>query len=325
MSGRTLLQFVTDMIDLAKLESDGLVIEPVLADMNDLAAKALQSFEIAVAGKPVKLVGKWDANLPYVVIDPKRTWQILFNLLDNAVKFTEEGEITLSMTFELEGSAGTLRITVADTGTGMDPETRENVLKTHAMISKEGMHGFGSGLGLTITRHLVDRMGGTLTLRSELGKGTAFEIAIPVEKFSDRRTTFPRPGSLIDFRGKNRGELRVLIVDDVPLNISVLRTMLRKNGVTDIVTSTNGKDALEKIRTDVKKFDLVLTDLWMPEMDGRKMLQALRADPQFRALNVIAITADVDAREECMELGFSDVIFKPVTINKIVNFLPPQK
>ena len=75
----------------------------------------------------------------------------------------------------------------------------------------------------------------------------------------------------------------------------------------------------------MKKFDLVLTDLWMPEMDGRKMLQALRADPQFRALNVIAITADVDARDECMELGFSDVIFKPVTLNKIVTFLPPGK
>ena len=325
MSGRTLLQFVTDMIDLAKLETDGLVIEPVLADMNDLAAKALQSFEIAVAGKEVKLVGNWDDNMPYVVIDPKRTWQILFNLLDNAVKFTEEGEITLKMAFEPEGPGGTLRITVADTGTGMDRQTRENVLKTHAMISKEGMHGFGSGLGLTITRHLIERMHGTLTLRSELGQGTAFEIAIPVEKASDRKTTFPRPGSLIDFRGKSRGELRVLIVDDVPLNISVLRTMLRKNGVTDIVTSTNGKDALEKIRADVKKFDLVLTDLWMPEMDGRKMLQALRADPQFRSLNVIAITADVDARDECMTLGFSDVIFKPVTINKIVNFLPPGK
>jgi len=168
-------------------------------------------------------------------------------------------------------------------------------------------------------------MNGTLTLTSERGKGTAFEIAIPVEKASDRQTTFPRPGSLIDFRGKTRGELRVLIVDDVPLNISVLRTMLRKNGVSDIVTSTNGKDALEKIRVDVKKFDLILTDLWMPEMDGRKMLQELRADPQFRSLNVIAITADVDARDECMELGFSDVIFKPVTLNKIVNFLPPGK
>ena len=325
MSGRTLLQFVTDMIDLAKLETDALVIEPVLADMNDLAAKALQSFEIAVAGKPVKLVGDWDDDMPYVVIDPKRTWQILFNLLDNAVKFTEKGEITLKMAFEPEGPGGTLRITVADTGTGMDQETRENVLKTHAMISKEGMHGFGSGLGLTITRHLIDRMHGTLELRSELGRGTAFEIAIPVEKASDRKTTFPRPGSLIDFRGKSRGELRVLIVDDVPLNISVLRTMLRKNGVTDIVTSTNGKDALEKIRSDVKKFDLVLTDLWMPEMDGRKMLQELRADPLFRSLNVIAITADVDAHDECMELGFSDVIFKPVTLNKLVTFLPPGK
>ena len=325
MSSRVLLQFVNDMIDLAKLESDALVIEPVLADLNPLAAKALQSFEIAVVGKPVKLVGEWDANMPYVVVDPKRVWQILFNLLDNAVKFTEVGEIALKMAFEPEGSGGTVRITVSDTGAGMDQAEKEHAMNPFAMMSEEGKHGVGSGLGLTITHHLVDRMHGTIALRSELGKGTTFEIAIPVEKASDRQTTFPRPGSLIDFHGKSRGELHVLIVDDVPLNISVLRTMLRKNGVTDIVTSTNGKDALEKIRADVKKFDLVLTDLWMPEMDGRKMLQALRADPQFRALNVIAITADVDARDECMELGFSDVIFKPVTLNKIVTFLPPGK
>ena len=112
-------------------------------------------------------------------------------------------------------------------------------------------------------------------------------------------------------------------MDDVPLNISILRAMLRKNGISDIVTSVNGKDALDKIRADAKAFDLILTDLWMPEMDGRALLQELRADPRFRSLNVIAITADVDALEECMKLGFSDVIFKPVTIEKILNYLPP--
>ena len=97
-----------------------------------------------------------------------------------------------------------------------------------------------------------------------------------------------------------------------------------ENGVSDIVTSVNGKDALKKIRTSVKPFDLVLTDLWMPEMDGRVLLQELRADSRFKSLNVIAITADVDAKEECMKLGFSDVIFKPVTVAKIVNYLPPS-
>ena len=112
-------------------------------------------------------------------------------------------------------------------------------------------------------------------------------------------------------------------MDDVPLNISVLRAMLRKNGVTDIVCSVNGKDALGKIRADVTGFDLILTDLWMPEMDGRKMLRELRSDPRFLQLNVIAITADVDAKDECMKIGFSDVIFKPVTLAKILDFLPP--
>ena len=324
MSGRSLLQLINDMIDLAKLESDTLVMEPVATDMNALAAKLLHSFEIAIVGKPVKLRGEWDDSMPYVEIDPKRVWQVLFNLLDNAVKFTEEGEIVLKIGFERsEAGKGNLFLFVSDTGCGMDKESQKRIMQPFATPAEDGRHEIGAGLGLSIVRHLIDHVKGTIELHSEPGSGSVFSISIPDVKYSERTGTFPRPGSLIDFHGKTRENLRVLIVDDVPLNISVLRAMLRKNGVTDIVCSTNGKDALGKIRADVKMFDLVLTDLWMPEMDGRKMLQELRADPHFQSLNVIAITADVDAKDECMKLGFSDVIFKPVTLAKIINFLPP--
>lgn len=326
MSGRSLLQLVNDMIDLARLESDTLVFEPVPTDLNELAANILRSFEIAVAGKQIKLRGEWDDSVPYMVIDPKRMWQVLFNLLDNAVKFTEEGEIALKIAFDRDKDAdtGVLRLEVADTGAGMNEEVRKRIMQPFTTLAENGGHGAaGAGLGVTICRHLVDRMNGSVELHSKPGKGTVFDIRIPGVKYSERTGSFPRPGSLIDFHGKPREKLRVLIVDDVPLNISVLRAMLRKNGVTDIVCSVNGKDALGKIRADVAGFDLILTDLWMPEMDGRKMLRELRADPRFLRLNVIAITADVDAKDECMKLGFSDVIFKPVTLAKILDFLPP--
>ena len=327
-SGRSLLQLVSNMVDLARLESDTLVIEPVLTDLNDRAEKVLHSFDVSVAGKPVTLLGDWDENMPYLEVDPKRMWQILFHLLDNAVKFTEEGEIALKIDFERgkNSDKGTLFITVSDTGSGMDEETQKRLMQPAASADEVTGHtqlGTDLGLGISICRHLVERMNGTVTLRSEPGKGTVFDICIPEVRFSERTNRFPRPGSNIDFHGKPREELHVLIVDDVPLNISILRAMLRKNGVYDIVTSVNGKDALDKIRTSFKPFDLVLTDLWMPEMDGRVLLQELRADPRFKTLNVIAITADIDAKEECMTLGFSDVIFKPVTIEKIVNYLPP--
>ena len=325
-SGRALLQLVGSMVDLARLETDTLVIEPVLTDLCPQAEKVLHSFDVSVAGKPVKLRGEWDGDLPYVEIDPKRMWQILFHLLDNAVKYTEEGEIVLKLVFERGESAdgGVLLISISDTGCGMDEKVKNRIMQPIAFASEEnGDHQVGSGLGISICRHLIDRMNGTLALRSEPGRGTVFDIRIPDVKFSERTRSFPRPGSNIDFRGKAREDIRVLIVDDVPLNISILRAMLRKNGISDIVTSVNGKDALDKMRASVKPFDLVLTDLWMPEMDGRILLQELRADPRFRSLNVIAITADVDALEECMKLGFSDVIFKPVTIEKILNYLPP--
>ena len=327
-SGRALLQLVSSMVDLARLESDTLVIEPVMTDLDDQAAKILHSFDISVAAKPVRLRGEWDENLPYLEVDPKRMWQILFHLLDNAVKFTEEGEISLKLLFERGNGTdrGVLTITVSDTGSGMDEETRLRLMRPLASATVEnGGHRLapGPGLGISICRHLIDRMNGTIELRSEPGVGTAFVIRLQDVRFSERTSSFPRPGSLIDFHGKSREELHVLIVDDVPLNISILRAMLRKNGISDIVTSVNGRDALRKIRADVKPFDLVLTDLWMPEMDGRVLLRELRADSRFQSLNVIAITADVDAKEECMNLGFSDVIFKPVTIAKIVNCLPP--
>ena len=325
-SGRSLLQLVSSMVDLARLESDTLVIEPVLTDLNFQAAKVLHSFDISVAGRSVRLLGDWDENMPYLKVDPKRVWQILFHLIDNAVKFTEEGEIVLKLVFEREDTQkGILTVTVSDTGSGMNDETRKRIMQPFASADEDyRKHQVGAGLGISICRHLIERMNGTLTLKSEPDCGTVFTIRIPDVAFSERTNSFPRPGSKIDFHGRKREELHVLIVDDVPLNISILRAMLRKNGVSDIVTSVNGKDALKKIRTSVKPFDLVLTDLWMPEMDGRVLLQELRADSRFKSLNVIAITADVDAKEECMKLGFSDVIFKPVTVAKIVNYLPPS-
>ena len=326
-SGRALLQLIGSMVDLAKLETDTLVIEPVLTDLNPQAAKILHSFDISVAGKPVRLRGEWSDDLPYVEVDPKRMWQILFHLLDNAVKFTEKGEIALKIAFEREENTGrgVLMITVSDTGSGMDEETKSRLMQPFTSAPGEsGVQQVGVGLGISICRHLIDRMNGTVTLQSEPGRGTVFDIRIPGVRFSERTNSFPRPGSNINFHGKAREELHVLIVDDVPLNISILRAMLRKNGISDIVTSVNGKEALDIIRSSVKPFDLVLTDLWMPEMDGRVLLQELRADPRFQSLNVIAITADVDAKEECMNLGFSDVIFKPVTIGKIIHYLPPS-
>ena len=327
-SGRSLLHIINCMIDLARLESDSLVIEPVMTDLNVQAEKVLHSFDVSVAGKPIVLKKDWDDSLPYVEVDPKRLWQVIFHLMDNAVKYTEEGEVVLKLSFEHEPDAdkGVLSIVISDTGSGMDKEAQKRLMQLPAAMTEEndGLQlGAGPGLGISICRHLIERMNGTVSLRSELGRGTVFSIRIPDVRFSERTNSFPRPGSMIDFHGKSRGELHVLIVDDIPLNISILRAMLRKNGVSDIVTSVNGKDALRKIRTDVKGFDLILTDLWMPEMDGRVLLQELRADSRFRSLNVIAITADVDAKDECMKLGFSDVIFKPVTIAKIVNYLPP--
>ena len=141
----------------------------------------------------MKLRGEWDDSVPYVEVDPKRMWQIMFNLLDNAVKFTEEGEIVLKLGFEREPNSGTgvLSISVSDAGTGMSEEEQKRVMQPFASLSENGEHEIGAGLGVTICRHLIERMNGTFELRSEPGRGSVFDIRIPGVK-NGKQYTIPK-------------------------------------------------------------------------------------------------------------------------------------
>ncbi len=253
------------------------------------------------------------------MLDPQRLRQIAFNLVGNAVKFTERGHVELRAFYDrAEGAeAGTLRIAVEDTGCGIAEEDLKRIGTDYVQVGPRPSRRLGTGLGLAICRHLTASVGGDFAVESTLGRGSAFTIALPGIR--------PAPaGAAPDVGEAAAGSVpappddrlrRLLIVDDVELNLQVLQALLQRTGTFETVQAADGAEALKALETPgARPFDAVLTDLWMPGMDGEALLRAIRADPALAGLPVVALTADVEYRAKYAEVGFDGVLLKPVTL-----------
>jgi CheY-like chemotaxis protein/anti-sigma regulatory factor (Ser/Thr protein kinase) len=257
-------------------------------------------------------------------VDPHRIRQILFNLIGNAVKFTEQGRIVLSVSFEknTDGDEGTgcLTIEVSDTGCGIPPEDRENILKPFVQAKNSGASK-GTGLGLPICCQLAERMGGRLSLESNLGQGSTFTVVFPNVRFSSEAglpATDPEAESVRSRTGPIPGAKapRILIVDDVPVNVRVIQAMLNRLNVSDIVTAANGAEALEILEKG-PAVDIVLTDMWMPVLDGEGLIREIRSREQWKDLPVYAVTADVETQKTYRASGFTGILLKPIKLNQL--------
>ena len=318
-SGHTLLDLVNDVLDLSKLESDKTVFAPELTDFNQLATNVLHSFDVSVAGRDVKLVAEMEA-LPLLYVDPHRVRQILFNLIGNAVKFTQQGQVVLSVTFVKNAGEnaekGCLTLSVADTGCGIAPEDMESVLKPFVQAKNAGA-AKGTGLGLPICVQLAERMGGKLTLQSTLGSGSTFTVTIPDVRFStEEKKLAETTGKIRIPTASATKNPRILIVDDVPVNVRVIQAMLRRLGITDVISAGNGAEALDALRND-SAIDIVLTDMWMPVLDGEGLIREIRAREEWKDLPVYAVTADVETQKTYKASGFTGILLKPVTLNQL--------
>lgn len=318
-NGHVLLDLVNDVLDLSKLDAGKTVLVPELTDFEQLAFDVLHTFDVAVSGKDVDLEEDF-TPIPPLMIDRHRIRQILFNLIGNAVKFTEHGEIILSAQFEKnpdeDAKTGTLTFSVSDTGCGIPPDDLEHILEPFVQAKNSGA-AKGTGLGLSICQQLTKLMNGTMTVKSTLGKGTTFTVVLPDIPFSvanmDALISTNRINPIPQFAVDN---LRVLLVDDVPVNIRVLQAMLRRLGVTNIVTAGNGAEALDALAKDAS-FNLVLTDMWMPVLDGEGLIREIRNHEQWKDLAVYVVTADVEAQKTYRESGFSGILLKPITLEKL--------
>jgi len=262
------------------------------------------------------LLAEVDADVPRVVRgDPTRLRQVLMNLIGNAIKFTEQGEVVVSVSAAGAASerSTTLRFAVRDTGIGIAPEHIGSVFKefTQADSTMTRRYG-GTGLGLAISQRLVRLMGGNLTVQSEVGRGSefAFAVALPVESTSPTRST-----GLAALGGR-----RMLIVDDNQTNRRILREMLAAEGikVDEVSTAAEGLEALRRVR-----YDIAILDVQMPDMDGFQLATAVRGEKKIARTNLLMLTSAGQRGdgERCRELGIRGYLTKPISRSDLLEAL----
>ena len=325
-SGTTLLQLVNDVLDLAKMEAGKMVLKPEPVLLNQLTDEVFSSFWRDADEKGVKLVNDTE-DVPTVMIDGHRFRQILFNLIGNAVKFTQKGSVTVSASYR----ETTLVVSVSDTGCGIAPDMIDRVLDPFVQVidpSHSADRAAGTGLGLSICRRLVETMGGELGVKSELGVGSTFRITIPGVKTAGEREGMKgigeNPLNPLDPLNPSHTPHRVLVVDDSPVNRRVLTAFLKKAEIARIDEACDGEEALAALDSAAKAgdpHDFVFSDFWMPNMNGLELVEKLRADPRFRYLPIYAVTADTEFHKDSRSRFFNGILLKPLTYDKLVEVL----
>ena len=324
VSGKSLLRLVDHVLDFSKLESGDMEIVPAPTEVSKLIGDVVGSFRTS---NKVELRCKVNA-LPALMVDPQRIGQMLFDLVGNAVKFTTSGFIEVRATFTPGGAcpvatdgevSGTLRIKVEDSGCGIGEEDLKRIMSPYEQVAaKEARHG-GTGLGLAFCRQLANAMDGEITVTSALGKGSTFTITLPGVKAAEKPDNPEIPENPEKPETPESAiHRRLLIVDDQKMNLIVLKAMLKKLGDFDVVMAADGKQALAALEApDAQPFDMVLTDMWMPELDGAGLVKAIRASEKLKSLPVHVVTADVELVKRHEEVGFTSILLKPITVDTI--------
>ena len=325
-ASRTLLSLINDILDFSKIESGKMEIIVGTYDVVSLLRDVVNMVRIKAEDKNLWFYIDIDENLPTDLWgDSKRNRQVIVNLLNNAVKYTKEGGVTLSVTGEpMDGDQVMLKIRVTDTGIGIRKEDLPRLFQNFERLDLiENRHVEGTGLGLAITNRLVTQMNGKIEVQSEYGIGSSFTISLPQGIMSDT--------PIGDFQGKYQSEIKknnntdryresfaapdakVLVVDDTAMNLHVISQLLKKTHM-QVVTCLSGKECLLMVQKE--HYDVILLDHMMPGMDGIETLRALknRYNHKCQDTPVIALTANaiVGVREMYMKEGFSDYLSKPV-------------
>lgn len=313
-SGEHLLGLISDLLDVGKIEEQRIDLEKLPFNLKNAIKQVISVSRFRTEEKGLVLQQKLSPSLPeYVEGDERRLRQIVLNLLSNAVKFTAKGSVILQAEYDKEH--GILCIEVTDTGIGISHEMHDAIFEPFTQITEPGRISEGTGLGLTITRQLVTLMGGTIELHSEPGKGSTFQVNIPIAEaivFPVSKET--KKETIIGYKGPRRS---VLIVDDDQTNLAMLLSALEPIGFI-VRTVDNGSDAI--LMATRQRPDLLLIDYVMPGMDGRAVIEALKEEPDFYKCRIIGISAAVSpgVRREEFIASCDDFVSKPVNIDLIL-------
>ncbi len=322
-AGRSLLGILNDILDFSKIEAGQLALDARPFALADLLARVESLLGPTARGKGLVLsITAPPADTAAVVGDPLRLEQVLVNLVGNAIKFTERGEVRLEAAPPAPTDAGARwRFAVSDTGIGVSPEALAGLFSPFTQADDSITRRFGgTGLGLSISKRLVELMDGVIGADSRAGFGSTFWFDLPLAWAGEAPPARP-PGVPVP-PGPRLAGVRLLVVDDSPMNRTVAERMLALEGATT-VTADDGQQALERLRAEPGGFDAVLMDLQMPVMDGLTAVRLIRGEPGLDGLPVIALTAGVMAaqQEAALAAGMNDVLTKPLDLDRMADLL----
>ncbi|WP_257275555.1 PAS domain S-box protein [Endozoicomonas sp. ONNA1] len=311
--GQHLLTLINDILDLTKIETQGVDLHPVSVNLRQLLLETRELFVPRAEHKDLQLILNIDEQVPdWIEVDDVKLRQILTNLLGNAIKYTEEGSVEILISVKDER----LCFSVKDTGVGIDPENFEIIFDPFRQLD-ESLKSGGTGLGLAISRHLVKAMGDDLTVTSHVGQGSSFRFSIPLKEVPALDTDNVFSSDQVELILADNQTYTALIVDDLEINRDLLKVIMEEAGFKTL-EACDGLEALACLET--RKPELVMMDIRMPRMDGIETLKHIRLNPELKNLKVIAVTASAgsDIHTRLKQKGFDGVLAKPFKVNYLL-------
>ena len=321
-AGRYLLSLINNILDITRIESGKLDITEEKFELRQLIQEIWMIETKQAEAKKIDFVIEAEEELPkYLTGDMLHTKQVILNLISNAVKYTEEGSVTL----EINANGEQIIFSVKDTGIGIRKEEMDTLFDMFMRVDvKRHRNIEGSGLGLTIAKELCEQMGGQICAESVYGKGSRFTVYLPLKSTGEEKLgkwNSEERKTVSDNRKRFfASKANVLIVDDSQQNLQVLTSLLQRTGV-QLDKAGSGLECIEKVRS--KKYHLIFLDYMMPKMDGIETFHKLREEENGREVPIIAITADVSTgiRQKFLAEGFADYLSKPIMWDKLEEIL----
>ena len=321
-SANALLTIVNDVLDLSKINAGKVSLEKISFDPTTIVNEIISLFSAKAQQKELILRFSKQPDMPMTVLgDPTRFRQIVTNLIHNAIKFTDQGQVLVSISGENKTpDKSTIKVVVEDTGIGIPSDKQQNIFDSFTQLDPSTTRKFGgTGLGLSITKNLTELMGGNIELTSVVNKGSIFKVEIPFIRTENDNTISKStdcPGNVdqIDKTTKH-----ILVAEDNLVNQKVAISMLRNIGYQADI-ATNGKQVMEALQKS--SYDLILMDLDMPEQDGIDTTKQIRAheksefDPD---IPIIAMTSHSieTTKQKCMKIGMNDYLIKPISFTSL--------
>ena len=309
------MALINDILDFSKIEAGKVELENIDFNFRNFVSNVAASFEIKAKEKKLNFVVDVDPKIPaYLIGDPTRLSQIVSNLCGNAIKFTDEGQVALRVHYKgWEGDDIKLKIEISDTGIGIPPEKKDTIFDSFSQADSNTTRLYGgTGLGLAITGKLIEMMQGKISVESDLGSGTSFMVDVKLKVSAQSKPKVNFTSDHFSDYDKVRG-LNVLVVEDNPMNVLIIKQFLKKWDITYDIAQ-NGELAVEKVQKS--NFDIVLMDLQMPVMDGYTAAKRIRKlkDDKYQKLPIIAVTASAfnEIRSRVIDSGMTDFVTKPI-------------